>query len=85
VSFTARIRPDHAEEILECATSRKAVFLSEAARHIWRAPAMDAALPYYPGTQPVFVSALIRHALVLPNNNFRYGVMYAATNRAAKS
>ena len=40
--------------------------------------AIDVALPYYPGTQPAFVPALVRHALVLPNDSFHYGVMYAA-------
>lgn len=46
--------------------------------------AIGAALPSYPGTQPVLLDALIRHVLVLPNNNFFHcGVMCAATSLPA--
>jgi hypothetical protein len=85
VSFTACIRQDGAEEIVECGNISKGGFSFRSRKAYVAGSTIDAALPYYPGTQPVFVDALIRHALVLPNNNFHYGVMYAATSRPAKS
>jgi hypothetical protein len=84
VSFTACIRQDGAEEIVECGNISRSGFSFRSRRAYVVGSEIDAALPYYPGTQPVFVAALIRHSLVLPNNNFHYGVMYALKNRIPK-
>ena len=42
-------------------------------KSVWRDSDIDVALPYYPGMEPPFVCATIRHLLVLPNNSFHYG------------
>ena len=84
VSFTACIRQDGVEEIVECGNVSKGGFSFRSRKTYLAGSTIDAALPYYPGTQPAFVSALIRHALVLPNNNFHYGVMYAGITRTPK-
>jgi hypothetical protein len=85
VSFTACIRQDGVEEIVECANVSKGGFSFRSRKTYLAGSSIHAALPYYPGTQPMFVSALIRHALVLPNKNFHYGVMYAGITRTPKS
>jgi hypothetical protein len=84
VSFTACIRQDGAEEIVECGNVSKSGFSFRSRKAYVAGSEIDAALPYYTGSQPVFVAALIRHGLVLPNNNFHYGVMYALKNRIPK-
>jgi hypothetical protein len=84
VSFTACIRQDGVEEIVECGNVSKGGFSFRSRKTYLAGSSIDAALPYYPGTQPMFVSALIRHALLLPNNNFHYGVMYAGITRSPK-
>jgi PilZ domain len=85
VSFTACIRQDGAEEIVACGNVSKSGFSFRSRKTYLAGSAIDAALPYYPGMQPAFVAAVIRHALVLPNSNYHYGVMYAAPHRFSKS
>jgi hypothetical protein len=81
VSFTACVLQDGVEEIVECGNVSKGGFSFRSHKSYLAGSDIAVALPYYPGTQPAFVRATIRHALVLPNDNFHYGVMYAPTNR----
>jgi hypothetical protein len=85
VSFTACVVQDGVEEIVECGNVSKGGFSFRSRKAYLAGSDIDVVLPYYPGTTPAFVLATIRHALVLPNNNFHYGVMYAATNRIPRS
>ena len=85
VSFTACVVQDGVEEIVECGNVSKGGFSFRSRKAYLAGSDIDVALPYYPGTTPAFVLATIRHALVLPNNNFHYGVMYVATNRIPRS
>ena len=81
VSFTACVVQDGVEEIVECGNVSKGGFSFRSRKAYLAGSDIDVALPYYPGTTPAFVLATIRRAVVLANNNFHYGVMYAATNR----
>jgi len=85
VSFTACVRQDGVDEIVECGNISKGGFSFRSRKSYLAGSDLEAALPYYPGTQPAFVRATVRHSLVLPNNNFHYGVKYAATGRIPKS
>jgi hypothetical protein len=85
VSFPACVVQDGVEEIVECGNVSKGGFSFRSRKPYLAGSDIDVALPHYPGTPPAFVRATIRHALVLPNNNFHYGVMYAATNRIPRS
>jgi hypothetical protein len=57
-------------EIVECGNLSKGGFSFRSRKAYMVGSAIDVARPYYPGTQPAFVPALIRHALVLPNDSF---------------
>jgi hypothetical protein len=81
VSFTACVRHEGQEEIVECGNVSKGGFSFRSRKTYVAGSAIEVALPYYPGTELMFVGALVRHALVLPNNNFHYGAIYATTNR----
>ncbi len=85
VSFTACVRQDNADEIVECGNISKGGFSFRSRKSYLAGSDIEVALPYYPGAQPAFVRATVRHSLVLPNNNFHYGVKYAAANRVPKS
>jgi hypothetical protein len=85
VSFTACVRQDGVDEIVECGNSSKGGFSFRSRKSYLAGSDIEAALPYYPGTQPAFVRATVRHFLVLPNNNFHYGVKYTTTSRIPKS
>jgi hypothetical protein len=85
VSFTACVRRETEEEIVECGNLSKGGFSFRSRKAYLVGSAIDVALPYYPGTQPAFVPALVRHALVLPNDSFHYGVMYATRTSLLKS
>lgn len=81
VSFTACMRYDGAEEIVECGNISKGG-LSFRSRKAYPAGAeIGAAVPFYPGSQPVFVAATIRHVDALPIHNYHYGVMYTPTKK----
>ncbi len=77
VSFTACVRHDCAEEIVECGNISKGGFSFRSRKSYPVGSSIDVAVPYYPGTPPIFVSASIRHAVALPHGTFHYGVMYA--------
>lgn len=79
VSFTACVRQEGEEEIVECGNISKGGFSFRSRKTYVAGSALEVALPYYPGTELMFVGALVRHALVLPNNNFHYGAIYAST------
>jgi hypothetical protein len=81
VSFTACVRREGEDEIVECGNVSKGGFSFRSRKTYLAGSAIEVALPYYPGTELMFVGALIRHALVLPSNNFHYGAIYAATKR----
>jgi hypothetical protein len=85
VSFTACVLHDGVEEIVQCGNVSKGGFSFRSQKAYVAGSDIGVALPYYPGTQPAFVRATIRHALVLPNDNYHYGVMYAATNRTLRT
>ncbi len=85
MSFTACLRQDSVDEIVECANISRGGFSFRSRKSYLAGSDIEVALPYYPGTQPAFVRATVRHSLVLPNNNFHYGVKYAATSRIPKS
>jgi hypothetical protein len=85
VSFTACVRQDSVDEIVECANISRGGFSFRSRKSYLAGSDIEVALPYYPGTQPAFVRATVRHSLVLPNNSFHYGVKYAATSRIPKS
>jgi hypothetical protein len=85
VSFTACARQDSVDEIVECGNISKGGFSFRSRKSYLAGSDIDVALSYYPGTQPAFVRATVRHSLVLPNSSFHYGVMYAVTNRIRKS
>jgi PilZ domain len=79
VSFTVCVRQEGEEEIVECGNISKGGFSFRSRKTYVAGSAIEVALPYYPGTELMFVGARVRHALVLPNNNFHYGAIYAST------
>jgi hypothetical protein len=81
VSFTVCVRHEGEEEIVECGNVSKGGFSFRSRKTYVAGSAIEVALPYYPGTELMFVGALVRHALVLPNDNFHYGAIYATTKR----
>ena len=85
VSFNACVRQDSVDEIVECGNISKGGFSFRSRKSYLAGSDIEVALPYYPGTQPAFVRATVRHSLVLPNSSFHYGVKYAATSRIPKS
>jgi hypothetical protein len=85
VSFTACIRQDGVDEIVECGNISRGGFSFRSRKSYLAGSDIEAALPYYPGTQPAFVRATVRHSLVLPNNNFHYGIKYTTSSRIPKS
>ena len=76
VSFTACVRHDFAEEIVECGNISKGGFSFRSRRSYPVGTTIEVAVPYYPGTPPIFVTACIRHAVALVHGTFHYGVMY---------
>lgn len=85
VSFSACIRQNGIEELVVCGNVSKGGFSFRSLKSYLAGSDIDVAMPYYPGMEPPFVRATIRHSLVLPNNNFHYGVKYATTNKISKS
>jgi hypothetical protein len=85
VSFSACIRQNGIEEIVVCGNVSKGGFSFRSPKSYLAGSDIDVALPYYPGMEPPFVRATIRHSLVLPNSSFHYGVKYAPLNKISKS
>jgi len=85
VSFNACVRQSGVEEIVVCGNVSKGGFSFRSPKSYLAGSEIDVALPYYPGMEPPFVRATIRHSLALPNNNFHYGVKYGTTNKISKS
>ena len=74
------------EEIVECGNVSKSGFSFRSRKAYVAGSERDAALPYYTGARSRFSWPRGSSAtgLVLPNNNFHYGVMYALKNRIPK-
>jgi hypothetical protein len=85
VSFSARIRQNGIEKTVVCCNVSKGGFSFRSPKSYLAGSDIDVALPYYPGMEPPFVRATIRHSLVFPNNRFHYGVKYAPINKISKS
>jgi hypothetical protein len=79
VNFSACVRHDDSEEIVECANLSRRGFAFRSRKYYPVGGQIEAAVPFYPGTPPTFVRAQVRHVAALPNNNFQYGVMYGAS------
>lgn len=77
VNFSACVRRDGTEEIVLCANLSRRGFAFRSRKHYPVGGEIEAAVPFYPGTPPSFVTASVRHVAALPNNTFQYGVMYS--------
>ncbi len=79
VHFTARIRhAEIGEEITECDNISRGGFSFRSRKSYPMGATIEAAVPYSPGWDPVFVSACIRHVEKLDGPTlFRYGAAYS--------
>jgi PilZ domain len=77
VTFSACVRQGEAEEIVECANLSKRGFGFRSRKRYAVGSEIEAAVPFYLGTPPTFVTGSVRHVTALPNRNYQYGVMYA--------
>jgi hypothetical protein len=84
VSFSACVRYGESEEIVECANLSKRGFGFRSRKQYPVGDEILVAVPFYPGTPPLFVMGSVRHVAALPNRNFQYGVMYLKLTGAAK-
>ena len=84
VNLSACVRFEQDEEIVECANLSKRGFAFRSRKQYPVGGEILAAVPFYPGTPPSFVTGSIRHVTALPNHNFHYGVMYLKLSRAAR-
>jgi hypothetical protein len=78
VTFSACVRQGEAEEIVECANLSKRGFGFRSRKQYAVGSEIEAAVPFYLGTPPTFVTGSVRHVTALPNHNFQYGVMYVS-------
>src|SRR5215470_1045423 len=78
VNFSACVRHEESEEIVECANLSKRGFGFRSRKHYPVGGEIDVAVPFYVGTPPSFVRGSVRHVTALPGNNFQYGVMYVS-------
>jgi hypothetical protein len=76
VHFSACIRHENSEEIVECANLSKRGFAFRSRKRYPVGGEIEVAVPFYAGTPPTFVQGSVRHVTALPNHNFQYGVMY---------
>ena len=76
VSFSACVRYGNSEEIVECANLSKRGFAFRSRKQYPVGEEIQAAVPFYPGTPPSFVTGSVRHVRALGNDNYQYGVMY---------
>jgi hypothetical protein len=84
VSFSACVRYEQSEEIVECANLSRRGFGFRSRKQYPVGDEILVAVPFYPGTPPLFVMGSVRHVAALPNRNFQYGVMYLKLTGAAK-
>lgn len=84
VNLSACVRFEQDEEIVECANLSKRGFAFRSRKQYPVGGEILAAVPFYPGTPPSFVTGSIRHVTALPNHNFHYGVMYLKLSGAAR-
>ena len=84
VTFSACIRHEESEEIVECANLSKRGFAFRSRKQYPVGGEILVAVPFYPGTPPSFVTGSVRHVTALPNRNFQYGVMYLRLSGAAR-
>jgi hypothetical protein len=76
VSFSACVRFQESEEIVECANLSKRGFGFRSRKEYPVGSDILVAVPFYEGMPPSFVTGSVRHVTALPNHNFQYGVMY---------
>ena len=76
VSFSACVRHENLDEIVECANLSKRGFAFRSRKVYPIGGEIEVAVPFYAGTPPSFVIGSVRHVTALPNRNFQYGVMY---------
>lgn len=77
VQFTACIRVEHAEEIVECDNVSKGGLCFRSRKHYSENDAIQIAVPYSPGQPAIFVPAQIRRVEEIPALAlFRYGLAY---------
>jgi hypothetical protein len=78
VNLSACVRFEESEEIVECANLSKRGFGFRSRKQYLVGSEILVAVPFYPGTPPVFVAGSVRHVTALPNQNYQYGVMYVS-------
>jgi hypothetical protein len=84
VNFSACVRFEKEEEIVECANLSRRGFGFRSRKQYPVGVEIEVAVPFYLGTPPSFVRGSVRHVTALPNRNFHYGVMYvSATGHSA--
>jgi mRNA-degrading endonuclease toxin of MazEF toxin-antitoxin module len=84
VSFTASIRQNGAEEIVECDNISKGGLSFRSRKSYAINSLIEAAVPYAPGSHAIFVPARIKHSTALLNGKlFRYGAAYEPKAPAA--
>ena len=76
VNFSACVRYQNCEEIVECVNLSKRGFAFRSRKLYPVGGYIEVAVPVFVGTRPSFVTGSVRHATALPNQNFQYGVMY---------
>src|SRR5262249_33430606 len=82
VTFSACVRLEESEEIVEGANLSKRGVGFRSGKQYPVGREVEVAVPFYLGTPPSFVRGSVRHVTALPGNNFQYGVMYV--NGAAR-
>lgn len=78
VNLSACLRFEESEEIVECTNLSKRGFGFRSRKQYLVGSTVLVAVPFYPGTPPVFVTGSVRHVTALPNHNYQYGVMYGS-------
>ena len=78
VNFSACVRYEESEEIVECANLSRRGFGFRSRKQYPMGGQIRVAVPFYVGTPPLFVTGSVRHVTALPKHNFQYGVMYAS-------
>lgn len=85
VNFSACVRYQNCEEIVECVNLSKRGFAFRSRKQYPVGEEILAAVPFYPGTPPSFVTGSVRHVVALPYHDFQYGVMYLRLSGAART
>jgi hypothetical protein len=84
VTFSACVRYQESEEIVDCVNLSKRGFAFRSRKQYPAGEEILAAVPFYVGTPPSFVTASIRHVTALPGFHYQYGVMYLRLSGAAR-